>query len=769
MLSLFRVLLSGGLLFGLLSVGAPAVAQTENAALNGYIRDAETGETLLLANVVLRGGDDQFRGAATNNAGYYTLRSIPPGAYTVVVSYVGFETAALAVDLAAGEVRRLDVELTPIGLEVGEVVVTGEEDEERAERNIGVARIQTALIEQLPAVLEPDLFRSLQLLPGVKAASDFSSGLYIRGGSPDQTLILLDQTTVYNPSHFFGLFSTFNPDAIKDVQLYKGGYPARYGGRLGSVVDIYNKDGNRNETAGGLSVGLLASRAFIEGPYGRGEDGEEAGSYMLAVRRSTLEPLLAVLQSTDTDGIPDSFYFYDINAKIGYDAGPNDRLSLALYGGQDVLDLAPFDDGRFDIQYGNQTASADWTHLVSDHIFTHLTLTGSRYASTPVAEIGGTRFTQKNTVHDYSLKADVEYQPNERHALEAGVWAGALAFELANTFDGTENFRQRIQSEYAAFYLQETFTPTPDWELRAGLRGNYFARGDFWRLEPRLSIDYTVRPSVRLQGAYGRYYQFLTLQTSELFTGFDSWLTTDAGVPPSYGDQVVLGIKMSPWEGWRIDLEGYGRTMADLFEQDPFLPDVAGVPYAETFRFGEGRAYGTELLIQRPEGRLNGFLGYTLGRTERRFPEVNLTADGTPQYYVPKYDRTHDLNLVLNYQWTRTWRVTAAFAYGTGQAYTEPTLRYSLVDDPFNSDGDVLISPFNGSRLPAYHRLDLGAERAGQLFGAEYRLQIQLINAYARRNVWFYFFEFEPDGTVTREEVPQIPVPIPNLSFSLRF
>jgi hypothetical protein len=762
-------------LLGSLLCGPPRAQAQSTASLSGYVRDATNGETLLGANVILQGdttaADRSWRGTATNNAGYYTLPDIPPGTYTVVASYLGFSRYTEEVTLEAGEERRLDIELQPTDVNVGEVVVT-EEREEIDEQAIGTASLQTALIKELPTVLEPDLFRSLQLLPGIKAASDFSSGLYIRGGSPDQTLILLDRTTVYNPTHFFGLFSTFNPDAIKDVQLYKGGYPAEYGGRLGSVLSVYNKDGNREETKGGLSVGLLASRAYVEGPYGTGDDGDERGSYMLAIRRSTLEPVLAVLQSTDTEGIPDSFHFYDVNAKVNADIGANNRVSISAYGGQDVLDIEFLDDGRFDIEYGNRTLSADWTHLLTDRIFTNLTLTRSGYQSTPVATVAGTRFTQTNEVTDWSLKADIEAQPNERHTLKAGVWAGTLDFRLRETFDGNENFDQRLESEYASAYVQDTFSPTPDWEFTAGLRASHFASGNFWRLEPRLSVDYAVAPNVRLQGAYGRYHQYLTLETSQLFTGFDTWLTADDGVPPAYGDQFVAGVKTQPFPGWELNVEGYARTMRDLFERDPFLPDIAGVPYAETFRFGRGRAYGGELLLRRNTGRLSGFLGYTLGRTERRFPQINV-AGGEPQFYVPKYDRTHDLNLVVNYRLTTAWKLTGVFNYATGQAYTQPEFRYSLPNDPFQSSTvsrDVLISPFNGARLPAYHRLDVGATRQGQFFGiADYRFQVQLINAYAQRNIWFYLFEFEDDGTVTRNEVPQIPVPIPNLSFSLTF
>ena len=753
-------------------LGGPprSVLAQEDASLRGYVRDATTGETLLQSNVIVNGTN---RGTSTNNDGYYTLRGLSPGTYTVVFSYVGYQTRADTVSLEAGEERRLDVRLVPVDYEADEIVVTGESEAEEVDRSIGTDRLRTATITELPSVLQPDVFRSLSLLPGVTTASDYSSNLYIRGGGPSQTLVLLDGTTVYNPTHFFGFFSTFNPDAIKDVQLFKGAYPAQYGGRLGSVVSIYNKDGNREETTGGLSVGLLASRAYVEGPYGKGEDGTAAGSYMVAVRRSTIEPVLAALRNADVDGIPDSFSFYDVNAKINYDAGPNDKLSLALYGGQDFLDLQFQADSRFDIQYGNQTVSANWTHLFGDRVFTDVTLTGSRYRSTPVASIATTRFTQKNAVDDLSLNADVEYTPNEHHSLKGGVRASTLAFELRNTFDGTETFSQRITGQRVAVYAQDTYEPTSSWQIKGGLRGTYFSRGNFWRLSPRLSVEYGLTSSVRLQAAYGRYHQFLTLETSQLFTAFDTWLMADNGVPPSSGDQLAVGVNAKVGDAWRVEVEGYGRTMNGLFEQDPFLPDDAGVPYPERFHFGDGRAYGAELLIRRQEGPLTGFLSYTLSRTERQFPNVNLSEDGEPQYYVPKYDRTHKLTLVGNYRLTDTWRLTSTFSYNTGQAYTKPRLRYELVDDPNQprtQSRNVLVSPFNNARLPPYHRLDLGVARTGRFFGfADYKLQVQVINAYARRNIWFYQYENQRDGTLDRVEVPQIPVPIPNLSLTLTF
>ena len=732
-----------------------AVAQ-EQGSINGFVRDATSGETLLFANVVLW---NTQQGTATNNAGYYTLTGLGAGTYEVVCTYIGFREFRQEVTIASGENLRFDIALIPDNVVLDEVEVTAEKELEEEIRSIGVNQMSVETVQQLPTILEPDVFRSLQLLPGVKAASDYSSGLYIRGGSPDQTLILLDRTTVYNPTHFFGFFSTFNPDAIKDVRLYKGGYPAEYGGRLGSVVDIYNKDGNRVKAAGGLSLGLLASRAFIESPY-------KKGSLMLAVRRSTLEPLLAALRSADVDGIPNSFYFLDVNGKINFDASDNDKLSVAFYGGTDQLDLPFVDDARIDLAYGNRTLSANWTHIFSQRLFSNFTFTYSRYFNEPIFEIAGTQFNRTNNVWDISAKGDFEFIPNDQHAFEVGFWSGSFTFRLRDEFDGEVGLTERIQSPYLSVYAQETYKPNVNWQVQVGVRTNYFAQGDYLRVEPRLSLEHRPNTNIRLQAGYGRYYQFLTLITSELFTGFDLWLTTGEGVRPAYGDQFVAGMKANLTPEWNLDIEVYYRTMEQLFQLDPFLPDAAGFDYAQLFHFGDGFAYGTELLLQKPSGRLNGFVGYTLGNTKRRFPNINNF-----DFYPPKFDRRHEINVVANYELSRRWRATGVFNLASGQAYTEPNGQYKLLENPIGTDvRDVLISPFNAARLPTYHRLDIGVSRRGGFFGiGESELQIQLINAYARRNIWFYFFEFEDDNTVTRNEIPQIPVPIPNISFTLRF
>lgn len=729
--------------------------------MNGYITDAETGETLISANIAIL---DINRGTSTNTSGYYSITNIPPGSYTLVASYIGYRQYEQEVTLTEDQTLRLDIEMIPEGLELETLVVESEvEREER--RNIGTSQITTELIKDLPPVIEPDVFRSVQLLPGVKAANDFSSGLYVRGGSPDQTLILLDETTVYNPSHFFGFFSTFNPDAVKDVRLYKGGYPANYGGRLGSVLTVFNKDGNRNETKGSVSLGLLASRISAEGPTG-------FGSWMLAFRRSTLEPVLAVLRGT-TDNVPDSFYFYDINGKLNVDASENDRLSLAFYTGTDNV-LFPFaDDASIGLNYGNRTISAQWRRILSDKLFLKTTATGSRYFNNPEFSIGGTPFERINNVYDISLKSDLQFIPNEKHTVSAGFWAGNLILRFNDSFDNQETFANRIQTTYGSFYLQDEWKPADRWEINGGVRLNSFSEGDYVKLAPRLSAEYRPFQNVRLQAAYGRYYQFLTLITNEAFSGFDLWLTTDDGVPPAYGDQFVLGAKTIPFEGYGLDIELYYRTMRDLFELDPFTSDAAGLDYSDLFRFGDGFAYGAELFVEKQTGRFTGFVGYTFGVTRRKFPGFNTDITSqNPQarFYPPKYDRLHDMNIVANYRLSERWSTSAVFSYGTGQAYTQPLGRTEFSGVPWgNLDREAFtIGRLNASRLPSYHRMDVAFSRLGTFFGlgeAEWRFQI--INIYSRRNTWFYSYDFD-ENPVERSEVTLLPI-LPSLSYTVNF
>ena len=744
-----------------LALLTPISIFAQKASINGYVTDKSSRETLLSANVALL---ETNRGTTTNTLGYFSLTNLEPGTYTIACSYIGFELFRKTVTLSENETLRLDIELEPNVVATEEIVVTSERIIE-AQKNIGTQDINTELITSLPKVFEADVFRSIQLLPGVKAASDFSSGLYVRGGSPDQTLILLDRNTVYNPSHFFGFFSTFNPDAIKDVRLYKGGYPAEYGGRLSSVLTIYNKDGNRNRTEGTATLGMLASRVSIEGPY-------KKGSWMFSARRSTLEPVLAALRST-SDNIPSSFYFLDFNGKVNFDATKNDKLSLAFYSGQDKVNFPFSDDAEFKLNYGNRTLSGNWTHIFNEKLFSNLVLTGSQYFNYPELELGGTPIERRNNIYDYSIKADLEYLPNEKHELAIGVWAGTLTIRLNDRFDNEPSFSSRSHSRYSSLYISDTWRPTEKWKIVSGLRSSYLSDGNYMRLEPRLSLEYKATDRIRLQTAYGRYNQYLTLITNEAFSGFDVWLTADDGVKPSFGDQFIIGAKTIPFEGFGFDVELYYRTMNDIFELDPFLQDVSGLDYPELFRIGNGDAYGAEFFFEKRAGNLTGFVGYTFAYTWKKFNDYNNgidSPDGSGRRYPPKYDRRNDVNLVLSYKLSRKWKSTISFNYATGQAYTEVLGQYSANNTPWANDqlNTFTVGKINASRLPPYHRMDISFSRLGTFFGlgnAEW--QFQIINVYSRRNVWFYNFDFD-ENPVERTEVPLLPL-LPTISYTVNF
>lgn len=731
----------------LLNIGVLA----QPGIITGYVKDATSGETLIMANVYI---DGTQQGTTTNNSGYYTMPDVKPGEYTLIASYIGFLDFRKKITIAPGSALRIDIELSPAVVE-GQTVTVEAEYSFEEEKQVGVLDMQPAQVRDLPAILEADLFRAIQLLPGIKASSDFSSGLYIRGGSQDQTLILLDRTTVYNPSHFFGFFSTFNPDAIKDVRIYKGGYPAEYGGRLGSVIDIFNRDGNRKEFQGRLSIGLLASRLNLEGPIPK-------GSVMFALRRSTLEPLLAALRNS-IDDVPDAFYFYDLNGKINYDPNENNRLNFAFYAGTDNVEFPFAEDAEFNLNYGNRTFSTNWTHVFSKKLFSNFTLTASNYFSYPRFLINSTPFERDNTVSDYSVKGDFEYIPSGKFQFKTGFWAGALELAVRNRFDNEETLNETIDAKYGSAYVENQWKPSDRVSLKTGLRGSYIDSGDFYRLEPRISAEYFYRTDMLFQVAYGRYYQYLTLITNEAFTGFDTWLTTDDGVPPAWGDQFVVALKTKPSETYNFDVELYYRNMRELFELDPRVQDPAGLDYNELFRFGKGYAYGAEFFLQKRKGKLNGFLGYTWGTSRRRFPEYN-----NDQYYPPKFDRIHDVNLVMNYQLSKKWRATVVFNYATGQAYTDVLGSYELNFPTSSNELDpFIVGGLNASRLPAYHRLDVGFTRNGKLFKLPYELQLQVINLYSRRNIWFYSYDLT-ENPIVREDVRMLPI-IPNISFTIDF
>ena len=735
------------------------------STLSGFVRDGSDGERLPNAAVAIA-VENRELGALSNAEGYYAIPDIPAGTWVVTASYIGYTTQRDTLALAAGQALRWDIELERQALEMGEVVVEAAATAtSEVNQRPSVVALQVTDVQQMAAMAEPDLLRSLQLLPGVQAASDFSSGLYVRGGGPDQTGILLDQMRLYNPSHAFGFFSTFNPDAIKDVTFYKGPYPAQYGGSLSAILDVQNRDGNRRNfsTSGGVS--LISSRLMSEGPLGQ-------GSWMVAGRRTYIDPVLrAVRRTTDElDGL--GYWFYDVNAKVNTQLSPNDNLMLSAYRGNDHLDISlGISDSTntdtlsfgFGNNWGNEALTGRWTHVFSPALFGRVIAQYSKYHSDITLNLFGTPIAVRNRVRDVSIKGDLDYFAAANHTLRTGVGLTLFRFDYGVLFDQYEN-DQVVKPYLLSAYVQDNWQVTPLTEARLGLRGTYYGEGGHLSLNPRFSLSRVLQEGWRVKLAGGSYRQYLQLVSSEGFSGGDLWLPLDETVEPGRSYQAVAGLEWEPANSYRFSVETYYTDLANLVVLDEEQGENDEQETSEDIfkTGGTGYATGVELFAEKRRGRLSGWLGYTLGWTRRTFPDI----DGG-RTFPPKYDRRHDVSLTATYRLAR-WTWTANLVYGTGQAYTPAAARYTLRDPASDRPVDrLLAAPRNTARLLPYHRLDVGMRRTFGLFGADVDFYLQIFNAYNRRNEWFV--QYDPsDSTEQPIVVRMLPI-VPTFGFDFRF
>ena len=734
------------------------------STLSGFVRDSSNGELLPNAAVAIAVAD-RVLGALSNAEGYYAIPDIPAGTWVVTASYIGYTTRQDTLALT-GQGLRWDLELERQALEMGEVVVEAEATAaSELNQRPSVVALQVTDVQQMAAMAEPDLLRSLQLLPGVQSASDFSSGLYVRGGGPDQTGILLDQMRLYNPSHAFGFFSTFNPDAIKDVTFYKGAYPAQYGGSLSAILDVQNRAGNRRNfsTRGGVS--LISSRLMSEGPLGQ-------GSWMVAGRRTYIDPVLrAVRQATDElDGL--GYWFYDVNAKVNTQLSPNDNLMLSAYRGNDHLDISVSansaeDDSTntlsFGNEWGNEAVTGRWTHVFSPALFGRMIALYSKYHSDITLNVFGTPIAVRNRVRDVSIKGDLDYFAAANHTLRTGVGLTLFRFDYGVLFDQYEN-NQVVKPYLLSAYVQDDWQVTPLTEARLGLRGTYYEEGGHLSLNPRFSLSRVLQEGWRVKLAGGSYRQYLQLVSSEGFSGGDLWLPLDGTVEPGRSYQAVAGLEWEPANSYRFSVETYYTDLANLVVLDEEQGENDEQETSEDIfkTGGTGYATGVELFAEKRRGRFSGWLGYTLGWTRRTFPDI----DGG-RTFPPKYDRRHDVSLTATYRLAR-WTWTANFVYGTGQAYTPAAARYTLRDPASDRPVDrLLAAPRNTARLLPYHRLDVGMRRTFGLFGADVDFYVQIFNAYNRRNEWFV--QYDPNDSTEQPLVVRMLPIVPTFGFDFRF
>lgn len=769
--------------------------------LSGKVVEFGSGEPLSYANIVIK---SKKSGTTTNVDGFFTLYGVPSDTSIIQFSYVGYNLKEIPFNQLTD--KSLKIELDPISTSLNEVIIQAESSNYiNVQEGVSKVRLSTKQITTLPSIGEVDIFRSLQLLPGVSGTNESSAGLFVRGGTPDQNLVLLDGMTVYKVDHFFGFFSAFNANAVKDVQLFKGGFPAKYGGRTSSVVDLTGKTGSFEKIKGSAGINFLSANAMVELPFAK------RFSLLLAGRRSYTDIIQSGLYKDLTGNflnndqqvgnlnfneLEPSFYFYDWNAKLSFRPSDKDMISLSTYNGQDFLDQSrnllrvidfgsgiPIRHVNIDVaektDWGNKAASLKWSRQWNTKWYSNLLAAGSEYfsnydvdvlAQITIPEIDSlqSEFKAKgietNRVRDYSIKLDNELQLSEKHTLGFGAAHTITSIDYSAIRDDTINILVSEQeSYYSSVYASDSWSPSSKLNIEAGLRASYYELTDDFLYSPRLSVGFSLTDKIKLKGAYGLHYQFVNRIINETITegSRDFWLLADGDlVGVSSATHYVLGASYET-NGWLFDVEGYWKELEGLTEfslrfrsNEEFAPE-------ELFFKGSGVAQGVEVLIQKKAGQYSGWLSYTWGQVVSTFPGLN---EGDPFY--ASHDQRHEVKLVNSYD-IGEWSIAANFVYGSGKPFSEPEGFYTV--DQLNGDPlqFVSVGKKNGSRIPPYHRLDLSVHRRFDIGKAKADLGVSLFNIYGRKNIWYYKYDFEQTPFI-KTEVNYLGF-TPNISFNISF
>ncbi|MDD3049571.1 MAG: TonB-dependent receptor [Candidatus Cloacimonetes bacterium] len=724
---------------------------SEAANISGYVSSKESGEPLAYTTIYVKGTN---LGAYSNKKGYFVINSIPEGECELIAQLIGYHTFQQKVTISDPrqsefvkiELKRASIELQ--GITVEDSKYYDVIDFNAKEIRVGNIRQSTENILDLPQVADADVFRSLQNLPGISSIADFSSGLYVRGGTQDQNLILLDDVDVYNPTHFAGLFSTFNADAIENVELLKGGFPAKFGGRLSSVLDITNREGNRKKFHGIARTSIISSNMTHEGPW---KIGNQSGSYMGSFRRTYLELV------KDFFNLPD-YYFYDGHMKINWDISTKDRVTNSFYFGKDRLFLEFGDE--MEICWGNETFSSQWVHVFNPTLFSQFIVAGSHYGSLfEITSDADVEMKRKNDVYDVSMKGMLNYKPNESHKVDFGFETKynqiKSSFTSKNVNLDSNSFPDlTTHSITQAVYAQDTWDINPFWTLQPGLRVSLFHSttddlknapdADYLRFSPRLSLRYKVGLVSSIYANYGRYYQFLTSVNLGVSSPIDLWFPLDGNVDPGISNHYILGFNSQLNNYLAFEVEGYYKDYNNLVEyriETDYEWDNETGSLKDIYNMGKGFSYGGDVLLRNNYNGIEGFLGYSFGITKRKIENVNVNPEtDQSEYYFPKFDRTHQINLVQTVNISRVFsklylgsemKLGTSFAYYTGQPTGKPEKYYT--------DGNsiqILYSYSDRERLPAYSRLDVSLRMKWQIgrFGLE--PYIEIINVLNNKNVW---------------------------------
>ncbi len=722
--------------------------------LSGYVKDASSGEELIGATIYI---EELKSGGTTNVYGYYSL-TIPKGNYHIRYSYIGFESNTALIDLSKNQIR--DIELKVQESTLSEVVIKGEADDANIRSaEMGVVKMDIKEINKIPVLFgEMDIIKTLTLMPGVSSGGEGKGGFYVRGGNTDQNLILLDEAPVYNASHLMGFFSVFNSDAIKEMTLYKAGIPAKFGGRLSSVLDVHMKEGNQKKYSVSGGLGLISSRLTVEGPIVK-----DKGSFIVSGRRTYADVLYGLF---DKDFSDMSLFFYDLNAKANYRIGENDRVFISGYFGKDKLGTE-----KFGFNWGNTTGTLRWNHLFNSRLFSNTTLIYSSYNYQINITQSNSEFEISSGIEDYHLKQDFTFFANTDNTVKFGVdaiyhtfkpgellSAGELqieniiidkkfAFESGIYISNEQKLGSRVKLDYGIRLSMfnevgpgSVFQYDSDGEI---INEKTYNKGEliesYFEPEPRLSMSYLLNESSSLKASFQRnaqYIHLLSASTSDNPT--DVWVPSSSLIKPEKASQYSVGYFRNFLNNtFETSIEVYYKDMYDLVDYKDGADILLNEHVEADLVFGKGRSYGVELLFKKSLGKFTGWVGYTLSKTERQFDAIN-----SGDWFSARQDRTNDVSVVGMYDINDRIAVSASWLYYTGDAVTMPSGQYLI-------DGNIvpLYTERNGYRMPDYHRLDLSLTLKGkqtQKFQSSWNFSIY--NAYARQNA--YSISFEESETV---------------------
>ena len=769
MLRKLKILLIGVLALSLAqSVMADGDNPSERLSVSGYVKDAENGESLIGATVSVK---NLKSGTATNLYGFFSI-SLKPGDYVLEFSYIGYAPISKKVELTKS--ISLTVELLPMQKQLEEVVITTERPDANVRKaEMSVAKLDMKTIKKVPAFMgEVDVIKVIQMLPGVIPTAEGTSGYSVRGGGMDQNLILIDEATVYNASHLMGFFSVFNNDAVRDVKLYKGDIPSNYGGRLSSVLDVRMKEGNNKKFAVTGGVGLISSRLTIEGPIIN-----EKTSFLISGRRTYADMFFPLL--SDSDARKTKMYFYDLNMKINHQLNANNRLYLSVYAGRDNFGQK----GSTDAGYGNMTGTLRWNHQYSSRLFSNVSAIVAKYDYSLKMTFGGSNFVWNSEMRDYSLKIDYNYFLNPENEIKFGGSTTYHYFDPCNLYqEGKDSslsatFPKSYALEHGVYISNEqklgeklilkyglrytifqnigtatiySFEPSkPNYIVKDSL---YFNSGKifntFQSFEPRLGLIYTINGNSSIKASYSRTTQYMQLASNS--SGgllLDIWFPSSPNVMPQKANQYAIGYFRNFKDNiYETSVEAYYKDMYNVIDFKDNAQLLQNPKLEREVRKGTARAYGIEFLIRKNEGRLNGWISYTLSSTKRKIPEINNGVE-----YSAPYDKPNNVSVIVNYEITKRMTISANWIYATGAPITLPSGTYEITGPQTFSTSPNSISKTigktystrNGSRMPDYHRLDLslslkGKERPGRLWQGEW--VFSLYNAYGRHNSWMINF-----------------------------